>query len=107
PYTLYLKYPVDQTVVFPDSNYNFSPFELVSKSLTNTVSKDGFSFDSVTYYLRSFELLPLQTLRLPVYLIENGDSVHLFAPSDTIYLSDVEVAPEDPLKETTSYQEVD
>lgn len=107
PYVLSIRYPADQNILFPDSTYDFSPFELSRKEYTNTVSKDGFSSDSVIYFLRTFDLAPSQSFRLPVYVLEGSDSVEVMAQSDTIYLNDVEVNPEDPLKETTDYREVE
>ncbi len=105
-YVLTLKYPDDQTVVFPDSTYDFAPFELVDKQYSNTVSSDGFSFDSVVYQLQSFEMDSLQVFRLPIYVIEGGDSVAVYAQQDTIFLESVQVSPSDPMQETTAYRDV-
>lgn len=107
PYVLSIRYPADQNILFPDSTYNFSPFELSRKEYTNTVSKDGFSTDSVIYFLRTFDLAHVQSFRLPVYVLEGSDSVRVMAQADTIYLDDVEVNPDDPLKETTDYRDVE
>ena len=106
PYVLSVKYPEGQTLVFPDSSYDFSPFEFVRKSYVNTVSADGFSFDSVTYYLRTFELAPSQGYKLPVFFVEGKDSTEVFAGEDTIFLNTPEVRPNEPIKETTRYREV-
>lgn len=107
PYVLSIKYPEGQNILFPDSTYDFTPFELVRKTYTNTVSKDGFSSDSVIYLLRTFDLSPIQTFRLPVFVIEGSDSIEVMAQADTIYLNDVEVNPGDKLKETTAYRDVE
>lgn len=106
PYALYLKYPDDQTIVFPDSSYDFFPFELVDKQYSPTVSSEGFSFDSVVYYLQSFEIDSFQVLRLPIYVIEGGDSVTVYTQRDTIFLEPISVAATDPLQETAEYREV-
>lgn len=106
PYSLSIRYPAGQNILFPDSTYDFSPFELVRKKWTNTVSRDGFSNDSVIYFLRTFELTPSQAFRLPVFVIEGSDSVEVMAQADTVHLIDVEVNPQDPLKETTDYRDV-
>ncbi len=106
PYSLSIRYPADQNILFPDSTYDFSPFELARKVYTNTNSNDGFSSDSVIYYLRTFDLEPVQTLRLPVFVIEGSDSVEVMAQVDSVYLNDVMVGPDDPLQETTDYRDV-
>lgn len=106
PYVLTLRYPDDQTIVFPDSAYDYSPFELVDKQYSPTVSSEGFSFDSVVYYLQSFELDSIQVFRLPIYVVEGGDSVAVFSQRDTIYLEAIAAAPSDPLQETADYREV-
>lgn len=106
PYVLTIKYPDDQNIIFPDTSYNYSPFELVGKDYSNTVSANGFSTDSVVYILRTFDLSPLQAFQLPVYIINESDSVEVMAQQDTIYLNEIEIAPQDPLKETTAYREV-
>src|SRR5690606_13973067 len=64
------------------------------------------SIDSVVYILRTFDLSPLQAFQLPVYIINKSDSVEVMAQTDTIYLNELEIAPEDPLKETIAYREV-
>ena len=106
PYVLTVKYPDDQSIIFPDTSYNYSPFELVRKDYSNTVSENGFSTDSVIYILRTFDLSALQAFQLPVYIINKGDSVEVKAQQDTIYLNEIEIAPQEPLKETTNYREV-
>lgn len=106
PYVLSLKYPDDQTIVFPDSSYDFTPFEFVGKKYFNTVSSEGFSFDSVVYYLQTFELDNYQTFKLPIFAIEGADSIEVYAATDTIFLKSLEIAPDEPIKETTQYREV-
>lgn len=106
PYVLSLKYPEEQTILFPDSSYDFTPFELVEKKYFNTVSSDGFSFDSVVYYLQTFELEAFQTFKLPIFVIEGIDSITVFATADTLFLKTLEIAPDEPIKETTQYREV-
>lgn len=106
PYVLTLRYPDDQTIIFPDSTYDFSPFELVDKQYSPTLSSEGFSFDSVVYYLQSFELDSVQVFKLPIYVIEGGDSVAVFSQRDSIYLETIAAAPSDPLQETADYREV-
>ncbi|MDQ3394742.1 MAG: hypothetical protein M3512_11610 [Bacteroidota bacterium] len=85
-YTLAVKYPRNIQLIFPDSTYNFYPFEFIGKKLAPTKSDNAFSYDSVSYELSSFELEKVQTLSLPVFILSSGDSVEVFAKADTVFL---------------------
>ncbi len=85
-YTLSIRYPRGENIIFPDSTYDFSPFELVRKEAFSTVSDSLNSFDSTVYYLSTFETDPKQSLTLPVFLVKNKDSISLFANEDEITL---------------------
>ncbi len=85
-YTLSIRYPRSESIIFPDSTYDFSPFELVRKEAFSTKSDSLNSFDSTVYYLSTFETEHKQVLALPVYLIKNTDSISLFANEDEITL---------------------
>ena len=84
-YSLSLNYPRQLSILFPDSTYNFEPFEYVGKKYFNTTTSAGFSMDSVVYELRTFELLDSLKLTLPVYLLEEKDSVAIYPDSSTIF----------------------
>lgn len=66
PYTLSMTYPSSWQVVFPDSLYDFSPFEYENRIYFPTQSNDSLSTDSAVYYLSTFELDEVQTLRMAV-----------------------------------------
>jgi hypothetical protein len=78
---------------FPDSSYSFAPFEFISKKYSPTSTQDSMSLDSVVYTLRTFEVKNSLELSLPVFMIEQGDTVHLFSTPDKIsikqYIQDV------------------
>lgn len=80
------KYPSKSTILFPDSTFSFSPFEWVSKIYTVTRTKDGVSYDSVTYRLASYEIDSIQILKLPVFLVQQKDCTQFFSPTDTLFL---------------------
>lgn len=73
-------------ILFPDSGYNFSPFELIRKEYFATVTKNNRSFDSAVYILRTFTIQSDLLISLPIYLIHEGDSTAYYTPSDTVYL---------------------
>lgn len=113
PYILTSKYPSNLDIVFPDSLYDFSPYELGSKWFTTTKSTNGFSYDSAVYYLLSFEIDSTQFAQLPVYQIIGNDSLQLYPVKDSIYLQHlVSEIPDSvsveamPLIENTDYRYV-
>src|SRR5688572_21779587 len=55
-YYLSTSYPQSLTVLFPDSIFNFAPFEYSRKAFYPTVTSNGISRDSVIYYLATFEV---------------------------------------------------
>lgn len=87
PYTLSMTYPSNWQVVFPDSLYDFSPFEYEDRTYFPTRSSDTLSTDSAVYYFSTFELEEIQKLRLAVR-IKRGrlDFEELFTAEDEITL---------------------
>lgn len=97
PYSLSVSYPSQINLVFPDSTFDFSPFEWVSKEEFPTRTKDGISRDSAIYYISTFELEQVQRLAMPVYSVVKRDSLAIYAATDSIYLLElIQVMPEDP-----------
>lgn len=82
-YTLSLRHPKDLEVFFPDSSFNFAPFELVHKRAFTTQTKESLSLDSVVYELTTFEIFPIQKLQLPVFILEQ-DTINLYPPEDSV-----------------------
>lgn len=112
-YYLTATYPSKLNVIFPDSTYTYTPFEFVEKKYFPTRSTNGVSYDSVIYILSTFEVDNLQALNLPVFVINENDSVEFTSNSDTIALSqlvrsvpDTLSADKLPLKMNTAYQPV-
>ncbi len=92
PYVLSITYPKSLEIVFPDSLHNFSPFELTSKVYFPTKSDSIFSTDSAIYYLSTFEIDTVQYLQLPVYQINEFDSITLYTSIDSVILKQVVTA---------------
>ncbi|MGB3619086.1 MAG: hypothetical protein WBA12_13280, partial [Catalinimonas sp.] len=99
-FTLNYRHAVDQPVLFPDSTYDFAPFEYVRRTYFPTRSDTTGSLDSAVYTLRTFELAPRQSLRLPVWELRGGDSLALYTQASTVTL--VPVVP--PLSAADSVQ---
>lgn len=79
-------HPVNELVLFPDSSYNFYPFEYINKQFYRTRTVLETSTDSVVYTLRTFEPDSVQRLRLPVYIIENEDTLLVHSLQDSVQL---------------------
>src|SRR5919108_3504153 len=54
-------YPSNLNIIFPDSTFNYSPFEFKRKHYFPTHTAEGKSYDSVIYYLSTFEVEKVQT----------------------------------------------
>jgi len=88
-YTLSYRHKATADIFFPDSSYNFSPFELVKREYFNTITDENGSLDSVVYTLISFEVSPIQELSLPVYVLTKRDCTRVFAPMDFVILNSI------------------
>lgn len=108
PYVLSIKYPKQLEMVFPDSLYDFSPFELTRKIYFPTKSDSTLSTDSAIYFLTTFEIDTVQNLKLPVYQINEFDSATLWTTVDSVVLKQVVIAIPDSVAmiTNTEYLEV-
>jgi hypothetical protein len=114
PYWLTASYPTHLTVLFPDSTFSFAPFEYSHKQIFTTKSIGDVSFDSVVYYLTTFEIDPVQKLDLPIFVVTRKDCTEFRASADSVRLvSLIKDPPEDtvaaqhlPLKTDTKYERV-
>jgi hypothetical protein len=113
PYVLTAKYPISMDVIFPDSLFDFSPYELDEKLFYPTISDLQYSYDSAVYYLTSFEIDSIQYYQMPAYIITGKDSVRILADNDSIslqqmvsHIPDSLTAETIPLLENTTYKKV-
>ncbi len=92
--------------LFPDSAYNFFPFEFVKKDFYPTHTDSVESTDSIVYTLTTFELESNFRLSLPVYLYEGGDTLPLYSNDAEILLSEVitQTSGTDSLRVNTQYK---
>lgn len=106
-------YPSHLNVIFPDSTFDYSPFEFQYRRYFTTSTSNGKSYDSVIYYLSTFEVDDVQTLSLPVFQLNPLDSIAYRSNVDTILLAslakdipDTLTAQNLPLRENTLYEDV-
>ena len=79
-YELRYAHAPELEVVFPDSLARYSPFEYVDKTYYPTRTRLGISVDRAVYHLRTFRLDSVQTLALPVAVLQGPDTL-LVAPA--------------------------
>ncbi|WP_353722648.1 hypothetical protein [Dyadobacter sp. 676] len=69
-FSLSVRHRPDMEIFFPDSTFDFSPFELVSKrSFVSSTDARG-TLDSAVYHLISFDVSKVQKLGLPVFVFQ-------------------------------------
>ena len=112
-YYLAAEYPTNLSILFPDSTFRFAPFEYENKQYFPTRTTQGRSYDSVIYYLSTFEVDSIQALNLPVFQLNPMDCTVFLSQRDTIRLSElVKNLPDTvtlknlPLKVNVAYENV-
>ena len=107
------RYPSNMTVLFPDSTHVFFPFEYQYKEYFLTNTRDGISRDSAVYFLTTFEVDRVQSLRLPVYVVQQADCTVVQSRVDSVLITqfvaqvpDTVATEQLPLKMNTAYQKV-
>ena len=113
PFSVTAKYPRRLNILYPDSTYSFNPFEFESKHYFPTKTTDSLSYDSVVYYVTSYEIDSIQMFRMPVYVLHGSDCTTIFGTVDSIFLKQyVNHVPDSvstqqlPLKTNTDYLNV-
>ena len=76
-YELRYRHAPGLNVIFPDSTAEYAPFEFVGKTYQPTRTRQGISLDQTTYRLRTFDLAPVQSLQLPVTILQGRDTLTL------------------------------
>ncbi len=88
-FTLSAKYPADMQILFPDSTYDFFPYEYQSKQYFPTETDSLFSHDSAVFTLASFEIEKIQKLKLPIFVILEDDSSAIYTKTDSVFLQEM------------------
>lgn len=85
-YELRYAHAPDLEVVFPDSLGKFGPFEYAGKTFYPTRTRRGVSLDRAVYHLRTFRLDSVQTLALPVAVLQGPDTLSILPPPSRVRL---------------------
>ncbi|MCF0072652.1 hypothetical protein LZD49_19385 [Dyadobacter sp. CY261] len=104
-FSLSIRHSPDTEIFFPDSTFDFSPFELVSQRsfVSNTDSRG--TLDSAVYHLVSFDVSRVQKLRLPIYIFQKKDCTAVFTTPDSVLLiksNNIDLTKKPVLKEETN-----
>lgn len=106
-------YPSNLNVLFPDSTFDFKTFEYQKRNYFATSTEDGVSTDSAVYYFTTFEVDRVQSLGLPVFVVQAQDCTVFQSPRDSVLITqlvahvpDTVSADKLPLKMNTAYQKV-
>lgn len=83
------RHPAEQEVFFPRDKRHFFPYRLVNLRPLETITENGISKDEVQYELMTFEVDSKQTLALPIWYMEDGDSVRLVSNVDTLFYNSI------------------
>jgi len=109
-FSLRASYPKEMQILFPDSSFDFKPFEFESREYFATRTYGALSLDSVVYHLTSYEIDSTQVFQMPVYVIQPADCTEVWSRPDSIFLKHFVAAVPDtvdarnlPLKTNTEY----
>src|SRR6187551_1589180 len=80
-------YPRNVNVIFPDSTFDYQPFEFNRKRYFPTQTTNGKSYDSVIYYLSTFEVDRILQLSLPVFQLNPQDCTVFTSNVDTVLMT--------------------
>lgn len=83
-YRLSIMYPKERVAIIPDSAFNYSPFEYITKRYYPTRTDSLYAYDSIIYTLASYETTKIQYLGLPISFFINKDTLKLFSISDSV-----------------------
>ncbi|WP_157433484.1 hypothetical protein [Adhaeribacter aquaticus] len=97
-FIFYFQHPAEQEIILPDSSFNFAPFEYVTRQFFPTKTKDGQSVDSVVYTLRTFAIAPVQTIALPITILQNQDTLIIQSSPSEIFVKQLVTDNPDPEK---------
>jgi hypothetical protein len=111
-YFLTARYPEKMMVLFPDTTFKFVPFEFQKKKIIPTKTTNGISYDSVVYTLTTFEIDSIQSLQLPMYVVQAKDCTVVYPEKKDVFFKTAIVLPDSvqlaklPLKTNTNYNPV-
>ncbi|WP_225865645.1 hypothetical protein [Dyadobacter aurulentus] len=96
-FSLSVRHNPGTEIFFPDTTYNFSPFEIIAKRNFVSNTDDDGTLDSAVYQLVSFDVSPKQSLRLPVFVFGKKDCTAVYTAPDSVFLASSNLVRSDSL----------
>jgi hypothetical protein len=104
-YALSIRHSTDVQVLFPDSTYDFKNLQFLKKTYFPTLTDAQSSLDSAVYEFTIFDIAPYFTLQMPIYILDQGDSLLINTELDSVFLREVVSAEIDTLDFKTDTKE--
>jgi len=84
--SLSVNYKSSLRILFPDTNFQFSPFEILKKEFYPTKTIGEISRDCVVYELTTFDLETVQRIKLPVFQFSGNDSTGWYSNEASLHI---------------------
>jgi hypothetical protein len=91
-FSLSVRHNPNTEIFFPDTLYDFSPFEIISQRAFPSSTDERGTLDSAVYQLISFDVSHSQALKMPVYVFYKKDCTAVFTKPDSVFLIKSNVA---------------
>ncbi len=88
-YALSFRHKPSAEIFFPDTTYDFKPFEIIRRNIFQTNTTNDESVDSVVYTLVSFDIAKTQKLNLPIFLLGKRDCTLVYGIEDSVMLKEM------------------
>jgi hypothetical protein len=100
--SVFLDYPGSFKILFPDTNYDFQPFEILKREFFPTRTRNNISRDCVVYELSPFMPEEIQQIQIPIFQFLEKDSLSWYSNTATAHIVPVirGPMPEKPVFET-------
>ncbi len=100
--SVYLDYPYTNKILFPDTNYDFQPFEILKRDFFPTRTRNNISRDCVVFEVCTFLPDSIQKIQVPIFQFQEKDSLSWYSNEASIFITPVikGPVPEKPVFET-------
>ena len=101
-----IQYPKEIELIQPDSSYQFFPFTFIKKKNFQSKLNQELIFDSTLFFLRSFEIDSIQSIKLNSFILKENDSLEISSNFDTVYFRSLVENVDQNIKMNLSYNSI-